>query len=141
VTRPAIYPAVFALLFLVGGCQPKIRQCGRLIEKLNAGGTDAEKALPDGGSDTARMKVILDAIGARRADVAAVQLDDAKLVGMRDDYVAMLGMVESAAKARLAAEEAKDEAKIDAAKKEMSAATEKERVLVTGLNDYCSANK
>jgi hypothetical protein len=133
---------VFLAAACLFGCQSRVRQCAKLIEKMNAPGLQAEKAMPpDGGplDDDARARVIADAIAAHRDAIAKVEVEDQELAQVRVEYVKILERSERATRAML--EAGGDAAKRDAARVELAAATAEERALVSRLNTYCAIGR
>jgi hypothetical protein len=76
--------AAAALVAQVGCGKSKVTQCNALIDAANKSQAGFEHVDPD---KPEKMKAALEKVKKGNAEVAAVQLEDAKLKGFRDDYV------------------------------------------------------
>jgi hypothetical protein len=117
----------------------RIQQCNKLIEKVNAAGEATKKA--GGGGKGNEMGDMAKSIDAAKADITAVQLEDAKLKGYQTDYVKMLDKISTAAKAMQAASAKPDQAAMQASLKDIQAASADEQTIVTNINTYCTTGK
>ena len=129
--------AGLALSALPGCGAGKIQQCNKLIEKVNAASAAVSKS--NGGAGKASdMDAMAKALDQAKSDITAVQLEDAKLKGYQQDYSKMLDKVSTSAKAISAASAKSDATALQAAMKDIQAATAEETTIVNNINTYCS---
>src|SRR5579883_2330655 len=88
IAKHAMVVAAVAALGTAACGMGRVQQCNKLIEKVNAAGTAVSKA--GSGSKGNEMGDMAKSIDAAKADIAAVQLEDAKLKGFQADYIKML---------------------------------------------------
>jgi hypothetical protein len=117
----------------------RIQQCNKLIEKVNAAGSAVSKAGSGGKGN--EMGDMAKSIDTAKAEITAVQLEDAKLKGFQADYVKMLDKISTAAKGMQGASAKNDMATMQASLKEIQAASEDEKTIVTNINTYCTTGK
>jgi acyl-coenzyme A synthetase/AMP-(fatty) acid ligase len=136
VPRALAVLAVGALLTSACGAG-KIQQCNKLIEKVNAASAAVSKS--NGGAGKASdMDAMAKALDQAKTDITTVQLEDAKLKGYQQDYSKMLDKVSTSAKAISAASAKNDAPGLQAAMKDIQAATAEETTIVNNINTYCS---
>jgi predicted Zn-dependent peptidase len=127
-----------AAALLISACGAgKIQQCNKLIEKVNAASAAVSKS--NGGAGKASdMDAMAKALDQAKTDITTVQLEDAKLKGYQQDYSKMLDKVSTSAKAISAASAKNDATGLQAAMKDIQAATAEETTIVNNINTYCS---
>jgi len=115
--------------------ESRIGQCNQIIHVINA----EQQPIRDAAKSTnaAGMNKLADTLDAVANKVSRVELDDEKLVGLRNDYRAMVEDLSKVARETAAAMESQDPNKAQEAKKKMTAFGTRESNLIDSLNEYC----
>jgi hypothetical protein len=116
-------------------CDRKIPQCNRLIKVIN-GEQSAVRDSP--ATDPASLRKLADSLEDVSKKVAAVELDDPKLVEIRNQYAAMTDAIAAAARNTAKALEEDDLGAAEKSNKELETVGKQEAPLVADLNGYCS---
>jgi secreted PhoX family phosphatase len=126
-------PLLAASLLLAAGCGSKIAECNKLIEVMNAEGSK----LAAKGADPAALKKMADDIDAAAKTIGAVEVKTPELVKYRDDAKKVYTDVANAARSAATAMESADLAKVTAATKQLTDATQASSKLVSDINGFC----
>ena len=128
--------ALLAVAFTA--CDRKIPQCNRLIKVIN---TEQGAVRDKPATDPPSLRKLADSLEGVSKKVAAVELDDPKLVELRNQYAEMADGISTAARATAKALEEDDFTAAEKSNKELEAVGKREAPLVADLNGYCSTAK
>ncbi len=121
-----------AFILLTSGCgRSKVTQCNALIEKINASAEETKKT-PE-PKDDATAKAYAEVMIKGAASVKTAEVEDPKLVELRDGYAKSVGDVGAALKA---VAEAPGEPKAEDLEKSKAAQASFEKI-VDGIQTYC----
>jgi septal ring factor EnvC (AmiA/AmiB activator) len=123
---------------LACGAAKKVTECNAVIEKINAAQQEAEKLKPSAETTPQDVKKVAELFEKLSTDLRAMELSTAELKGFVTEYQGMSDKAAAAARKLAAAVEQKDLAKVEAATKDMNAATAPEDALVQKINGFCS---
>jgi hypothetical protein len=122
---------IVAASLALAGCNKKISQCGKLIDRIANEQRSLDAAAKGTGKGNA--KEMAKAIDTARADLRAMTISDAKLAGYQGDYVRVLDALFGAMTSS-ASDASFDVSKpIDTAKKD-------EASVVDNINAYCGGS-
>lgn len=116
-------------------CDRKIPQCNRLIQVINS---EQEKVRDRPATDPAALRKLAESLSSISKKVAAVELEDAELLRMRDEYATMTDELAKAAGDTAKALEANDYELADKSNEQLETVGKREGPLVAELNKYCS---
>ena len=133
--RASFTAAVVGALAVLGmGCDGKIPQCNRLIEVIN----NEQKPLKNlKGENPEELKKLAETLDGVAGKVKAVELEDEKLVGFRDEYAKMAEDLAGTSRETAEALASNDPKKAAEAAKKMNSFTPRETELVDEINKYC----
>ena len=133
---------VAAALVCAGACgcgQKKLTECNALVQVINAGVVNLERAPknetdPSGISD---LRAMADSMDKVAGDAASVQLTMPELKKMRDEYQRMAKDIAKAERELASAAQERDTARRGTAEGTLDAAVKQEDPLVDQINKYC----
>lgn len=124
-----------SLSTMLAGCDPKIKQCNRLIDVING----EQDLIKDAASknDVEGLKKLAETLDEVGKKVDGVELKDEKLQEFRGDYKKMVEDLAKVSRDSAEALETNDPNKAQDAQKKMSKFGARENELVNGINEYC----
>ena len=131
---------VCAAAVTITGCgQKKLTECNALVQVINAGVVNLEKAPkneadPSGISD---LRAMADSMDKVAGDAAAVQLTMPELKKLRDEYQRMAKEIAKAERELASAAQERDTARRATAEGTLDTAVKQEDPLVDQINKYC----
>lgn len=130
----AVFAMASASLGLLG-CKGKVEQCNAFVDEANAGqgsyvGLEAIVGNPDALGKRA------DALDASSKKLRAIELKDARLVELRDQYGTLTDQY-SAGLRKLASSPKDDAAAAYAVEQDLDGVADKQQKLIQDINAYC----
>jgi hypothetical protein len=124
------------------GCNGRIAECNKLIERANATMTSADEAQKkmQGKEDKQALVQMSMQLDKAKTDIQGVSLTDTTLVHFRDQYAASLDHMSAAAKSMEDAVDKDDAQGASSAIKDMQTAADDNAKVVDGLNKYCAGS-
>jgi len=139
--RAKILPLCLLAAASFGCGQKKITECNAMVQVINAGVVNLEKAPKSDADPTgvSGLRAMADALDKVAADAGSVQLTLPELKKMRDEYQRIAKDIAKAERELAAAAQDKDGARRTAAESTLDAAVKQEDPLVDQINKFCQA--